>query len=47
MRVARGLQGLGLSLVKQIATRHGGTVQCINRTGGGTVFQLTLPRLAA
>ena len=44
---AQGGWGLGLSLVKQIATRHGGTVQCINRADGGTVFQLTLPRLAA
>jgi signal transduction histidine kinase len=44
---AQGGWGLGLSLVKQIATRHGGTVQCLNREGGGTVFKLTLPRLAA
>jgi signal transduction histidine kinase len=35
--------GLGLSLVKQIAERHGGTVRCEARDGGGTCFRLTLP----
>ena len=40
---AQGGWGLGLSLVKQIATRHGGTVTCQSRDGGGTVFTVTLP----
>ena len=43
---AQGGWGLGLSLVKQIATRHHGTVQCLNREGGGTVFKVRLPALS-
>lgn len=35
--------GLGLSLVRQIAQRHGGTVQCRAREGGGSCFELSLP----
>ncbi len=35
--------GLGLSLVKQIAERHGGTVRCEAREGGGSCFALDLP----
>ena len=35
--------GLGLSLVKQIAQRHGGTVHCEARDGGGSCFVLSLP----
>ena len=35
--------GLGLSLVRQIATRHGGQVRCEPREGGGSCFSLTLP----
>lgn len=35
--------GLGLSLVRQIATRHGGQVRCELREGGGSCFSLTLP----
>ena len=35
--------GLGLSLVKQIAARHGGSVRCEGREGGGSCFVLTLP----
>ena len=37
--------GLGLSLVKQIAQRHGGQVRCEAREGGGSVFVLSLPVL--
>jgi signal transduction histidine kinase len=32
--------GLGLSLVKQIALRHGSTVECVAREGGGTCFRV-------
>jgi len=35
--------GLGLSLVRQIAERHGGQVRCEAREGGGSRFVLTLP----
>jgi signal transduction histidine kinase len=35
--------GLGLSLVRQIAERHGGSVRCEPREGGGTCFVLRLP----
>jgi signal transduction histidine kinase len=34
--------GLGLSLVRQIALRHGGQVRCETREGGGSCFVLTL-----
>jgi signal transduction histidine kinase len=35
--------GLGLSLVRQIAERHGGQVRCEAREGGGSLFVLALP----
>ncbi len=35
--------GLGLALVKSIAQRHGGSVVCGNRVGGGAEFQIRLP----
>ena len=38
--------GLGLSLVKQIAERHGGSVRCEAREGGGSCFVLSLPLVA-
>jgi signal transduction histidine kinase len=34
--------GLGLSLVKTIAERHGGGVRCEARKGGGARFVVTL-----
>ena len=39
--------GLGLSLVRQIAQRHGGSVYCEAREGGGSCFVLRLPALVA
>ena len=35
--------GLGLALVKSIATRHGGTAHCENRPDGGACFVVQLP----
>ena len=35
--------GLGLAIVRQIAQLHGGTVELLERDGGGTVARLTLP----
>lgn len=40
---ADGGYGLGLSLVRQIARRHGGDVRCIDHSVGG-LFRVTLPR---
>jgi two-component system, OmpR family, sensor kinase len=37
--------GLGLALVKSIAQRHGGSVHCEDRPGGGACFVVALPRL--
>ena len=39
--------GLGLSLVRQIAQRHGGSVYCEPRAGGGSCFVLSLPAAPA
>ena len=39
--------GLGLSLVKSIALRHGGSVQCSNQIGGGACFEIRLPTTAS
>ncbi|QRF57988.1 ATP-binding protein [Variovorax paradoxus] len=36
--------GLGLALVKSITERHGGTVRCEDRPGGGASFVVRLPR---
>ncbi|HYP85226.1 ATP-binding protein [Variovorax sp.] len=36
--------GLGLALVKSIAERHGGSVRCDERPGGGASFVISLPR---
>ncbi len=35
--------GLGLSLVRSIVQRHGGSVHCEDRTGGGAQFVVLLP----
>ena len=34
--------GLGLSLVRQIARRHGGEARCLPRDGGGACFEVSL-----
>ncbi|MDB5675881.1 MAG: sensor histidine kinase [Sphingomonas bacterium] len=40
---ADGGHGLGLSLVRQIARRHGGDVSCVERPAGGGCFRVVLP----
>jgi len=40
---AEGGTGLGLALVRQITARHGGSIRCEARDGGGTRFVLDLP----
>ena len=39
--------GLGLALVKSITLRHGGTVRCESRPGGGASFVVELPMAGA
>ena len=38
--------GLGLSVVHGIVIRHGGSIEVEERSGGGSVFRVTLPSLA-
>jgi two-component system, OmpR family, sensor kinase len=40
---SEGGVGLGLSLVRTIVARHGGTVHCEDRPGGGARFVVSLP----
>jgi signal transduction histidine kinase len=40
---ASGGWGLGLSLARQIAIRHGGRIACCEEPGGGSRFVVTLP----
>ena len=40
---SNGGVGLGLSLVKKIAEKHQGSVQCLPRKGGGSCFRVHLP----
>jgi len=42
-REGGGGTGLGLSLARQVARRHGGDVVCLPREGGGSLFRATLP----
>jgi signal transduction histidine kinase len=39
---AEGGAGLGLSIARQVARRHGGDLVCLRREGGGTLFRATL-----
>ena len=39
----KGGVGLGLALVKSITERHGGSVRCEDRPGGGASFVIALP----
>ncbi|HEX2823221.1 MAG TPA: HAMP domain-containing sensor histidine kinase [Streptosporangiaceae bacterium] len=43
--LARGVpgSGLGLSIVRQVAESHGGTIQAESPAGGGTLMRLRLP----
>jgi signal transduction histidine kinase len=41
-REREGGVGLGLSLVRQIARKHGGEARCRPREGGGSCFEVTL-----
>jgi signal transduction histidine kinase len=38
-----GGHGLGLAVVAQTASAHGGSVEAQNRGGGGAAFRITLP----
>jgi len=42
-RVAPAGAGLGLSIAREIARTHGGTIRVANRDGGGCVFTVILP----
>jgi signal transduction histidine kinase len=42
--VREGGVGLGLSLVRQIAQRHGGNVQYLARAGGGSCVRVELSK---
>ncbi|WP_238546990.1 sensor histidine kinase [Saccharopolyspora erythraea] len=39
-----GGAGLGLPVARGIARAHGGDLSCVEHSGDGAVFRLTLPR---
>ena len=39
--------GLGLSIAREIVDAHGGRIAYVDRPGGGSIFQFTLPRASA
>ena len=43
----KGGTGLGLSIAREIAKRHGGDIGFADRSGGGTVFHVDIPMVAA
>jgi signal transduction histidine kinase len=43
-REREGGVGLGLTLVRQIARKHGGDARCLAREGGGSCFEVRLAR---
>jgi signal transduction histidine kinase len=46
-RQDKGHSGLGLAIVAKIIQLHGGSVDAVNREGGGAAFSIVLPGLAA
>ncbi len=42
---SKGGWGLGLSLVRQIARRHGGMIRCLEAESGGALFEFAMPVL--
>jgi len=46
-RQAKGHSGLGLAIVAKIIQLHGGSVDAVNREGGGAAFSIVLPGLPA
>jgi signal transduction histidine kinase len=39
--------GLGLAIARRVVEAHGGVLEAVDRSGGGTVFRVTLPRVVA